>query len=827
MNLSLRVGFVSLTMLLAQPGLRAQYDPAPPPVGPQQTYGGPASPGGQPGDAAEAEDVPGRGVARISLINGDVSVRRGDSGDIVAAAINAPLLAPDRLLTGTESRAELQFDGSNRLRIAADSELRLAEVEYRRYTIELARGTITWHVANASASDIDISTPSVSIRPVKPGDYRITVNADGTTEVTARTGEAEIYSPRGVERVRRGKTTLVRGDRTDPEFQTVAEVREDEWDYFNVARDRELDRSPSRQYLPEDVVGAEELDANGQWIDSAPYGRVWQPRVAAGWSPYSQGRWAWTDYYGWSWVSYDPFGWAPFHYGTWFHQPSGWCWYPGPRHGRTWWRPAMVAWFGFGNVGVSVGFGNWGWVPLAPFERFRPWYGRGFYGNNRVNIYNNIRVVNNYNIINNYRNARVDGGARGIAAGQFGKTGGRYDRVGEANLRSAGLMQGQLPAAPGRESLSFNDRRVGNTGSRGIYEGNFYNRRPVVAQDRIPFAEQQRGVEQGARAFTGDAGVRGGRGSGFANGGAGGFDPGLRGNNTIAADQGPRGGGVRGEGGNAGGWRRLNERAPGAAQPADGGMRGSGGENSGGVRGDAAGGRSTAEGNGWRRFGEPRQPDTARQLDGGVRGGGSGRELDNSVRGGGAPSSQSGNGWRRFGEPSSDSGLTRGYRESEGVRGGGREYGRGPADPSAGTPDAVRGGAYRQRMDAAPAPESFRGGGRPDGGSRSDSIRVSPPVLRDRSERGNGGTRGGGMPDTGAGMRGGGPSEYRSAPRYGGSAPSMGGGSFGGMRGGGGDRGAGTGGGMRGGGGSMQGGGNMGGSRGGDGGGHRGGGGRR
>ena len=29
-----------------------------------------------------------RGVARISVINGDVSVRRGDSGDLIAAAIN-------------------------------------------------------------------------------------------------------------------------------------------------------------------------------------------------------------------------------------------------------------------------------------------------------------------------------------------------------------------------------------------------------------------------------------------------------------------------------------------------------------------------------------------------------------------------------------------------------------------------------------------------------------------------------------------------------------------------------------------------------------------
>src|ERR1017187_5990035 len=40
-----------------------------------------------------------RGVARISLMNGDVSVRRGDSGEWVAGVINAPLLTDDRVAT--------------------------------------------------------------------------------------------------------------------------------------------------------------------------------------------------------------------------------------------------------------------------------------------------------------------------------------------------------------------------------------------------------------------------------------------------------------------------------------------------------------------------------------------------------------------------------------------------------------------------------------------------------------------------------------------------------------------------------------------------------
>src|SRR5260370_33966834 len=67
-----------------------------------------------------------RGVARISLINGDVNVKRGDSGDWVAGVINAPLLTDDRIATGPGSRAEVDFDASNALRIGATAEVPLS-----------------------------------------------------------------------------------------------------------------------------------------------------------------------------------------------------------------------------------------------------------------------------------------------------------------------------------------------------------------------------------------------------------------------------------------------------------------------------------------------------------------------------------------------------------------------------------------------------------------------------------------------------------------------------------------------------------------------------
>ena len=136
-----------------------------------------------------------RGVARISVMNGDVSVRRGDSGDWVAAAVNAPLVVPDSVLVGNASRAEIQLDSANMLRMAENSEVRLSELEYARYQLQIAQGTVTFSVIRDSDADVDLSTPNVSIRPLRKGRYRISVSDAGITEITVRSGQAEVYTP--------------------------------------------------------------------------------------------------------------------------------------------------------------------------------------------------------------------------------------------------------------------------------------------------------------------------------------------------------------------------------------------------------------------------------------------------------------------------------------------------------------------------------------------------------------------------------------------------------------------------------------------------------
>jgi FecR protein len=618
--------FALLTAVLAAAIGFAQPQP---PQQPQQEQGPPE---------------PGHGIARLSLVNGEVSVRRGDNGDWVAAVANAPVGVNDHLATSASARAEVQFDAGNFLRLGANSEAQFAQLETNRYQIQLARGTADFSVLRQTNADIEVDTPLVSVRPKDRGNYRITTTEDGQTEVTVRSGQVEVYTPRGVETVTVGKTMLVRGDPASPEFQIVAAAGLDDWDRWNSERDRRMEAAGNNvynKYVSPDVYGAESLEGYGRWVQTPDYGNVWTPQVGSDWSPYHDGRWAWDDYYGWEWVSYDPWGWAPYHYGRWFYNIGygGWCWWPGSIYARHYWAPAYVGFFGFGGggFGIGFGFGNVGWVPLAPFERFHPWWGRGFYGG-RGGFYNRTTVINNVNVYNTYRNARVANGvtavnSRNFASGRFGN--GSYVRPSQGDLRSAGMVNGRLGIQPTARSTHFSDRAVTNV-PRTSSNQRFFTR--TGGPNGTPGFANSRYATPNGGSFR--------QGNSAAQGSAGGFN---RGGQGSAFPQTSRG--SNNAGGNSGGWRRFGDPASGSNVPSRGGFgssaaapsRGSTGVAPSGAMPSARGMQSPngAQGgsssNGWRRFGEP--------------GGQSASPSGSAGRGGNG----SNGGWQRFGSPNSGS----------------------------------------------------------------------------------------------------------------------------------------------------------------------------
>ena len=450
--------------------------------------------------ARAQEDNAGHGVARISIINGDVSVQRGDSGERSAAAVNAPVAVGDIVATAPGARTEVQFDSANMVRLASDSEIRLSELSRNRFQFQVGRGTVIFSVVRDSRAQVEISTPSVSIRPLQRGTYRVSVFDDGHSEITVRVGEAEIYTPRGTEKLRPGQTMTVRGDPSDPEFRTGNAIEQDDFDRWNAQRDQSLSRSTSYKHVSPDIEGAQDLDVNGRWVNTPDYGTVWSPTVGPDWAPYRNGRWVWEDWYGWTWVSYDPWGWAPYHYGRWFWGAgNGWCWWPEPVYGPHYWSPALVAFFGFGGFHVGVGFGEagFGWVPLAPFEAFHPWWGRGFYGGYRNHnvLVNNINIANNTNISRMYRNARLGNGATAVNSADFAR--GRFSnpmRLTGEQLRSASLVRGQVPIAPTASSLRFSDRAVASPSRNASFNGRFFIHNQPMAVNRVPFSQQQQSL---------------------------------------------------------------------------------------------------------------------------------------------------------------------------------------------------------------------------------------------------------------------------------------------------------------------------------------------
>jgi hypothetical protein len=468
-------------------------------------------------------DIP-PGVARISLIQGDVSVQRGDTDDWSAAALNQPLVGGDRISTGDGSRAELQLDHSNTLRLGNNAQAKIAtlgraqiertQIERAQIQVQIGRGLAYYTVFKDSEAEVEIDTPNAAIRPTsKEGVYRIEVHGF-ETQVIVRAGAADISTPQGSTHVEVGQAATIRG--TTDEAGSVLGIASsrDGWDSWNNDRDGEIRNAQSWNYTNRYYVGSEDLDAYGHWINVPDYGRVWSPTVAGGWSPYRAGRWVSEPYWGWTWVSREPWGWTPYHYGRWFLYGKSWVWWPGPVDGdgdyRPEWAPAYVSFFGFGGRrGVSAGFGSVGWLPIGPGDSFYPWYGT-WYGQNGSQS-NVVSVTDATNIaklnrgvdsvaplrdddqFSNVRLAAVDARIRKaistVPADRFGTGRSAPATVSRRAFRGARIITGNLPIVPTRESLSATNRPASPSSismmSGGRQERFFTKKQPAAAPQSL------------------------------------------------------------------------------------------------------------------------------------------------------------------------------------------------------------------------------------------------------------------------------------------------------------------------------------------------------
>ncbi|MGA2434183.1 MAG: DUF6600 domain-containing protein, partial [Bryobacteraceae bacterium] len=452
--------------------------------------------------AAQDADPPSR-VARIAYIAGPVSFEPASVDQWADASLNYPMTTGDNLYTDAGARAVLRI-GQNSIRLNSGTNFQFVNLSDDVVQTSINDGNLSLHVRHLfDGESWEVDTPNGAVTLLRTGEYRVDTDASrNATMVTVRAGDIEVTANDQSFPVHSGQTAYFDNSGNPPDVQDANQP--DDFDSFVSSRDR-LEDVPPPRYVSPDMVGYEDLDANGKWSNTPEYGAVWTPRVAAGWTPYHDGHWAWVEPWGWSWVDDEPWGFAPFHYGRWAYVNNSWGWCPGAVAARVYYAPALVAFVGGGGFGAGISMGGEGgglvgWFPLGPSEVYHPSYhvSQGYI--RQVNV-TNTRITNidvtNVNVTNiNYvnRNAIVAVPQNSFVSAQPVQR--VAVRVDANQIRQAQVIGAAPRVAPQRESVLAN-----SNGHRAAAPPAALANRPVAAKLAppprvVPFAAKQQMLQQ-------------------------------------------------------------------------------------------------------------------------------------------------------------------------------------------------------------------------------------------------------------------------------------------------------------------------------------------
>ena len=401
----------------------------------------------------QQDDPPSR-VARLNWISGDVSFQPATMDNWTNAAINYPMTTGDHLYVGNGSRAELHI-GPNVIRLNSNTNFGFLNLDDAGVQITLNQGALELRLRRLDQNDqLEIDTPNGAVTLLRAGDYRIDTDPDrNQTRVTVHSGQAEMYQDGNSLLISQRQTVSFR-DGYRPDIR--GESMRDNFDSFADSRNYAEDNIPRRDYVPDTMIGYQDLYSYGNWQNDPDYGWAWAPPVASGWAPYSTGRWAYVEPWGWTWIDDAPWGFAPFHYGRWAYARNRWLWVPGAREVRPVYSPALVAFVGGGGFGVSVG-----WFPLGPRE---PWIPSGRVSDSYIRRANGTNISVNINVNNfNYVNRRNDAAITVVSRNDFAGARpirGSAMRMGQGQMQNAQVMGSAPQIAPARESVLINGGRA-------------------------------------------------------------------------------------------------------------------------------------------------------------------------------------------------------------------------------------------------------------------------------------------------------------------------------------------------------------------------------
>ena len=286
-------------------------------------------------------------IVRLSNVEGTVQMNRGNGFE--KAFLNLPIVEGSKIKTGTDGRAEVEFEDGTILHLVTNTEmafprLSLGDDGQKLSTVELKDGRLYVNARPKKGDQLTVNFARESVTLADAAHLRIDLE-DAEATVAVMQGDVTVTGPSGkVELAKKRSATF---DLANNDSYEIAKNYEDEasdqWDkqqteyHDRYASNKTYDASSPYSY------GTSDLNYYGSYSNIPGYGWGWQPFfMGAGWSPYQDGAWAWYPGFGYMWVSAYPWGWMPYYYGSWQFAPGyGWFWSPG--YWNTWYpQPRVV-----------------------------------------------------------------------------------------------------------------------------------------------------------------------------------------------------------------------------------------------------------------------------------------------------------------------------------------------------------------------------------------------------------------------------------------------------------------------------------------------------
>lgn len=281
-------------------------------------------------------------IVRLSNVQGEVQMDRTTGQGFERAFLNMPVIEGSKLRTGSDGRAEVEFEDGTVLRIVPDSHidftaLSLGDDGQKLSTVKLVDGTAYVNVRAKKGDRLTLNFGRESVELTESAHLRANLSDvdatlavfDGNVHVTGPSGNVDVSSKHSV-------TFDLSNNDKYAEKKNVEQEPYDQWDkqqaqyHDTYASNRTYDPGSPYSY------GLSDLNYYGNYTLIPGYGWGWQPFFTdAAWSPFMDGAWAWYPGSGYTWVSAYPWGWLPYMYGNWAFAPGyGWFWVPG--YWNTW-----------------------------------------------------------------------------------------------------------------------------------------------------------------------------------------------------------------------------------------------------------------------------------------------------------------------------------------------------------------------------------------------------------------------------------------------------------------------------------------------------------